>query len=197
MNIKIVVPTVLVLIIVGVVGIYMFSNMGTQAEDSEPSKTFIIIGYYWGFALYDENYNPIDRIELKVGEPVKIIFLNARSFSEEFYSKLEMKTVEEGLDSVPPSILEDKIMEAFESNLVDHGLQVTGLRLAIATNWRAFSGTADTLEEFFEIESEEAIQRHTAIITPDKPGVYDLLCYVVCGFGHTFMKLDNAIIVTE
>ncbi len=194
MDKKIVIALVAIIAVAAVGGALLFTN---QPGGEQATKTYIIIGYYWGFALYDGDFNPVDKIELKVGEPVKIIFLNARSFAPEFYEPLEQRTIEQGLGAVSGDALAQKIMEALETNQVDHGLQITGLKVAIATNYKAFSGTAKSLAEFFEKEPQDQIEKHSVVITPERAGVYDLVCYVVCGYGHSFMILENAVVVSE
>jgi len=43
----------------------------------------------------------------------------------------------------------------------------------------------------------DAINQHTVVFKADKTGVFDFVCYVVCGYGHSFMVLKGALQVYE
>ncbi len=191
-NTKLVIPIVAVIVVIGIVAAFLFPGMiGTGPQ--EEAKVFIVVAYHWGFALYDENYNPIDQIVVNKGDKVKIYFFNARSFSDEFHEKLEEKAIREGVGGLSGEELRAKIEEAIATGQVDHGLQVTAFKIFMSTNYKNFSGKANSLQEFFQIENKEAIEQQSVTFVADKPGTYDFICYIVCGYGHTFMVYQDAL----
>jgi len=189
-NTKLVIPIATVIVIIGI-SLLLFNPITNGVQQEE--KVFIVVGYYWGFALYDEEFNRIDQIVVNQGDKVKIYFFNARSFSEEFYSQLEEESITMGVGGLSGDDLREKIIEAVSIGQVDHGLQITEFRVFIPTNYRNFSGEAKSLSEFFEIEDEEAIEQQAITFVADKPGTYDFVCYIVCGYGHAYMIYEDAL----
>lgn len=188
-NTKVIIPLAVVIVIIGFTLLFLAPGMtGVQEE-----KVFIVVAYYWGFALYDEDFNKIDQIVVNQGDRVKIYFFNARSFSEEFYSQLEEESITMGVGGLSGDDLRGKIDEAVSVNQIDHGLQITEFKVFMSTNYRNFSGEAKSLSEFFEIEDEEAIEQQAITFVADKPGTYDFVCYIVCGYGHAYMIYQDAL----
>ncbi len=191
-NTKLVIPIVAVIVVIGIAVAFLFPGLiGTAPQEEE--KVFIVVAYHWGFALYDENYNPIDQIVVNKGDKVKLYFFNARSFAEEFYSVLEERELEKGIGGLTGEELKAKIEEAISTGQIDHGLQITAFKVFMSTNYKNFSGKAKTLSEFFQIEDKEAIEQQSVTFVADKPGTYDFICYIVCGYGHTFMVYQDAL----
>jgi len=198
MDQKVIAGVAVVILVAAIAGYFLISGpTGGPGEEAAGEETYIVIGYYWGFKIYDSNYNPVDKIMVKKGTTLKIIFLNARSFAEDFYGPLEEESKQKGVGGLDNGPLEQKIMEALENNQVDHGLQIIGYGVTVATNYKAFSGTAKNLQEFFQNEPQDAINQHTVVFKADKTGVFDFVCYVVCGYGHSFMVLKGALQVYE
>jgi len=191
LNMKIIVPIVVALVVIGAVAYFVLPNLGGGAKE----KVFIIVGYHWGFALYDSNYNEIDQIVVNKGDTVKVYFISARSLSEEFYSQLEQRAIQNGVGGISGDELRAKIDEAISSGLVDHGLQITEFSVFISTNTKNFSGKAKTLKEFFQIEDKNAIEQQSVTFKADKTGSFNIQCFVVCGYGHAYMIRENAIVV--
>ena len=189
LNMKVVIPVVVAIIVIGAVAFFLFPGMGGAPKE----KVFIIVAYHWGYALYDSNYNEIDQIVVNKGDTVKIYFISARSLSEEFYSQLEERAIQQGVGGLSGDDLRAKIEEAISAGQIDHGLQITAFNVFVATNTKNFSGKAKTLKEFFQTENKDAIEQQAVTFKADKTGTFDILCYVVCGYGHSFMVRQDAI----
>ena len=189
LNMKVVVPIVIAVVVVGAAAFVLFPGISGGPKE----KVFIIVGYHWGYALYDSNYNEIDQIVVKKGDTVKIYFISARSLSEEFYSKLEARAINNGVGGLSGDDLRAKIEEAISAGQIDHGLQITAFNVFVATNTKNFSGKAKSLEEFFKTENKQAIEDQAVVFKADKVGTFDIICYVVCGYGHSFMVRNDAI----
>jgi len=192
LNTKLLIPIAAVIVVLGIIAAFVLPGMmGTAPQEEE--KVFIVVAYHWGFALYDEDYNPIDQIVVNQGDKVKIYFFNARSFAPEFHTQLEEKELETGIGGLTGEELKAKIDEAISTGQIDHGLQITAFKVFMSTNYKNFSGKAKSISEFFQIEDKEAIEQQAVTFVADKPGTYDFVCYIVCGYGHTFMVYQDAL----
>jgi len=113
MDQKVIAGVAVVILVAAIAGYFLISGpTGGPGEEAAGEETYIVIGYYWGFKIYDSNYNPVDKIMVKKGTTLKIIFLNARSFAEDFYGPLEEESKQKGVGGLDNGPLEQKIMEA-------------------------------------------------------------------------------------
>ncbi len=193
LNTKVIIAGVSVVVVIAILAAVVLPNMTGGAGGGE--NVYYVVAHYWNFAIYDENFNRVDQIKVKLGDKVKLYFFNARAFAPEFYEPLEEETIQAGVGGLSGDDLRAKIEEAVKGGLIDHGLQITEFKVFMSTNVKNFSGKAKNLQEFLQIENKEAIEQQSIVFTADKAGTFNIVCYIVCGYGHSFMMLENAIVV--
>ena len=72
--------TAIAVILVGIItGLLLGSVLLSGAP---PTKTFNIVAYHWGYALYDEDWNEIEQIEVKRGTTVRLVAFPASLLSQ-------------------------------------------------------------------------------------------------------------------
>lgn len=173
--------TAIAVILVGIItGLLLGSVLLSGAP---PTKTFNIVNYHWGYALYDEDWNEIEQIEVKRGTTVRLVAFPAEVLSHEIGEQFEERVVDKGFGEYPPG--DPRIHELIEAvhddpALVNHGVFIGLLNVDLRPK-----GDASTLEE--AIDSIE--------FTTDAIGSFDIICPVACGVGHPYMVLDGALVV--
>ena len=173
--------TAIAVILVGIItGLLLGSALSSGAP---PTKTFNIVAYHWGYALYDEDWNEIEQIEVERGTTVRLIAIPAYALSHEIGEQFEERSVDKGFGEYPPG--DPRIPDLMEAAHEDpatasHGVFIGQLNVDLSPN-----GNASTLEE--AIDSIE--------FTTDAIGTFDISCSVVCGVGHPYMVLEGALVV--
>jgi hypothetical protein len=181
-----------------IIGIIVVSGFLYFNQQPKKPKTFYVVAYHWGYAIYDENLNEISKISVNKGDLVKIVLLPAEAFSHEFHESLVQRTIERGIGDLPPGSSEivEKLDEAEEKGLLNHGFSILGYDVDIVTDYTQFSGSAGSLDELLKVEKSSAIQRHTITFRADKPGSYDIICSKFCGYGHGWMIIPGGFTVS-
>lgn len=173
--------TAIVVILVGIItGLLIGSTLFSGAP---PTKTFNIVAYHWGFALYDEDWNEIEQIEVKRGTTVRLVAFPDHLFSHEMVEQLEERTMDQGFGEYPPGDPRiPELMEEAEDDpaTLNHGVSIGLLNIDLSPRNNAST-------------SEEAID--SVEFTTDAVGSFNILCSVVCGIGHPYMVLDGALVV--
>ncbi len=173
--------TAIAVILVGIItGLLLGSVLLSGAP---PTKTFNIVAYHWGYALYDGDWNEIEQIEVERGTTVRLVAFPAHAFSHELDEQFEERVVAKGFGEYPPG--DERIHDLMEAAhedpaLVDHGVFIGQLNVDLSPN-----GNASTFEE--AIDSIE--------FTTDAIGTFDISCSVFCGVGHPSMVLEGAFVV--
>jgi hypothetical protein len=173
--------TAIAVILVGIItGLLLGSVLLSGAP---PTKTFNIVAYHWGYALYDQDWNEIKQIEVKRGTTVRLVAFPAHLFSHEMVEEFDRRIMDKGFGEYPPGDprIAD-LMEAAEEDpaTLNHGVFIGPLNVDLRPK-----SNADTFEE--AIDSVE--------FTADAIGSFDISCSVVCGVGHPYMVLEGALIV--
>ena len=173
--------TAIAVIIVGIVTGFLLSNALTSG--APPTKTFNIVPYHWGYALYDEDWNEIEQIEVERGVTVRLVAIPAYVLSHEMQEEFHERVLEKGFGEYPPGDMRiHELMEAAheDPDTASHGVFIAQLNVDLSPN-----GNAATLEE--AIDSVEFVT--------DAIGTFDIVCSVFCGAGHPSMVLEGAFVV--
>ena len=175
------------------VGIIMGLLLGSVLlSGAPPTKTFNIVTYHWGYALYDEDWNEIEQIEVERGTTVRLIAIPASLLSPELEEEMYQRVIDKGLSASRG----DKVVEEYppgdpriaglikaardDPDTANHGVFIGQLNVDLSPN-----GNALTLEE--AVDSIE--------FTTDAIGTFDISCSVECGIGHELLVLENAFVV--
>ncbi len=173
--------TAIAVILVGIItGLLLGSVLASGAP---PTKTFNIVPYNWGYALYDEDWNEIEQIVVERGTTVRMVAFPQSLLSDEKGEQFEQRTIDKGFGEYQPG--DPRIAGLIEAACGDltcasHGVFIGQLNIDLRPK-----ENATTLEE--AIDSIE--------FTTDAIGSFDILCSVSCGEGHPYMVLDGAFVV--
>ncbi len=173
--------TAIAVILVGIITGFILGSVLTSG--APPTKTFNIVAYHWGYALYDEDWNEIEQIEVKRGTTVRLVAIPAYALSHEIQEGFHERVLEKGFGDYPPGDprIHDLMEAAHEDpELSSHGVFIAQLNVDLSPD-----GKASTLEE--AIDSVE--------FTTDAIGTFDISCSVFCGVGHESMILEGAFVV--
>ena len=162
--------TAIAVILVGVItGLLLGSAL---ASGTPPTKTFNIVPYHWEYALFDEDWNEIEQMEVKRGTTVRLVAFPQSALPDEIRAQLWKRVADKSLEEI-----EAAYNEPTETN---HGVFIGQLNVDLRP-----IENASTLEE--AIDSVEFMT--------DAIGSYDMLCSVACGVGHPEMRLNDALVV--
>ena len=173
--------TAIAVIVVGIVTGFLLSN--ALMSGAPPTKTFNIVTYHWSYALYDEDWNEIEQMEVARGTTVRLVAFPQSALSDEMREQLWQRTVDKGFGEYPAgdrrigAVIEAAYNDPTE---VNHGVIISQLNVDLRPK-----ENASTLEE--AIDSTE--------FTTDAIGSFDIMCSVSCGAGHAFMRLEKALVV--
>ncbi len=173
--------TAIAVILVGIItGLLLGSVLLSGAP---PTKTFNIVNYHWGYALYDEDWNEIEQITVKQGTTVRLVAFPVSVLSDEIREQLWQRVANKGFGDYPPGDprIPDLVRAGFENpSYASHGVLILPLNVDLRPKEHT-----STLEE--AIDSVE--------FTTDAIGSFDIVCSVFCGIGHGAMRLDGAFVV--
>jgi hypothetical protein len=180
------IATGIIMLIVGLVVGYGVSTM-VVAPPAAEAKVFYVLPGEWSFALFDEAFNPIDRIEVRKGDRVTLIILPEPFMPDEIHEELEYDFIEwaigEGL------IASEEDFEEYEEEAeAELGKEVFGLEYL--PHGVAIRGYEDRVNVLLE-DGEPVIVTFIA----DREGSFDIYCNLYCGWGHQYMKLSGAFVV--
>lgn len=185
--------TAIAVILVGVItGLLLGTTMSGGAP---PTKTFNVIAYHWGYAIFDENWNEIEQMEVKLGTTVRLIAYPVNLFSQELQDELYQRVVDKGLSislvkdgpeiKLPPGDpgIAKIVREAhMNPDTLNHGVAIEEFDVDL-------SPKADKSTWGEGIDSIE--------FTPDALGTFKMSCSIECGPGHAFFALMNALVVVQ
>ncbi len=181
--------TALAVILVGM-DIGLLLGGGPQSA-TLPTETFYVVPYHWGFTLYDKDWNEIERMEVEQGTRVRLVAVPAVLFEREIEDEFRQKVVDRGLvtskgevvTEYPPGDpgIADIIDTARnDPSKISHGPSIIEFDITLRPK-----GDASALDQ--AIDSAE--------FTAEAIGSFDLVCSIVCGPGHTRMRLQGALVV--
>jgi hypothetical protein len=162
---------------------------GTEGDAPDAgSVTAYVVGYHWGWALFDEDGNELDVLAVPIGTEVELIAVNDHashaidqlpdavaasirsiSFHERAHHDVEMGRVPDPVATEGVS-LSDALSAAHDGHdhmgpTPDHGLLVAGIGA----------------EAFLDAHGDEP-QR--LVFTVEREGVHEFRCTEECGVGH-------------
>jgi hypothetical protein len=176
------------------IGGYWYISQGTSSGEK---RVFYVVAYHWGFVFYDENFNEIPKIEVNKGDTVTIYLFPGVAFAEEAHEEFEHRTLERGVGDLPPGSeeLHEKMEEALDQGYFDHGLGIDGYDVNIETNYQAFKGSAESIEDILQTEGQDVLKAHSITFRADKAGYFTIVCTVYCGYGHSSMEIQGGFVV--
>ncbi len=173
--------TAIAVILVGIItGLLLGSAF---ASGTPPTKTFNIVPYHWGYALYDEDWNAIEQMEVARGTTVRLVAFPVSVLSDEIREQFKQRVIANGFGDYPPGDpgIADLIEAAYtDPAAVNHGVFIGQLNVDLRPQVNA-----STLEE--AIDSYQ--------FTTDAIGSFNILCSVSCGTGHPHMVLNEALVI--
>ena len=161
--------TAIAVILVGIITGMFLGN--ATASGAPPTKTFNIVPYHWGFALYDGDWNEIEQMEVERGTTVRLVAFPQSALPSNIREQLWQRVADNA------GSIETAYADPVTAN---HGVFIGQLNVDLRPK-----GNASTLED--AIDSIE--------FATDAIGSFDILCSVVCGVGHPSMRLDGALVV--
>ncbi len=169
------------------VGIITGLLLGTAfLSGAPPTKTFHVIAYHWGYAIFDEDWNEIEQMVVKRGTTVRLITYPITLFSQELQEELYQRVVDRGLKTslgdeevveYPPG--DARITDIIEAARTDPDTANHGVFIA------EFNVDLSPKEETIDIIE----------FTPDALGIFEMSCSIECGPGHEYFALEEALIV--
>jgi hypothetical protein len=157
-------------------------------------KVFYIVVYHWGFALYDQNFNEINRIQVSRGDRVTLHVIPAEALTEEAHGVFEERTVKRGIGNLPPNDpkIMDEIEEAEKAGLMNHSVTIIELGVNVSTDISKVTTKAHSVKEALQMGNPGGGK---VTFTADKVGSFNIMCMVPCGFGHAWMMLERGFVV--
>ena len=182
---------VIVLLSASAAGLVYYTT--TAGEDSEVTskelgnaKKFYIVPTSWTFAIYNENFNRVDKIEVSKGDIVVLVVLPEPFVPKELHEEIEDEYIEKAASTGIMSKEEfEELHEKAETTLgrefygvkyLPHGVAIKGY------------------EEIVNIDLSGGYPV-AVVFKADKVGAFDIYCSIFCGFGHSQMVLESAFIV--
>jgi hypothetical protein len=168
-------------------------------EATEPGRVSVyVVGYHWGWAIFDEDGDELDVLEVPVGTEVELIAVNdhashaigqlpapvAEAISSISWSERAQQNVEQGRIPDPQQeigmTLDDALLAAHDGHdhmaaAPDHGLLVTGIGA----------------EAFLDSHADEP-QR--LVFTVEHEGTHEFRCTEDCGVGHEAQRWEMLIV---
>ena len=173
--------TAIAVILVGIITGLLLGSVLTSG--APPTKTFNIVTYHWGYALYDKDWNEIEQIEVKRGTTVRLVAFPASVLTDEMREQFKQRTIDNGFGEYQPG--DSRIAGLVEASYIDpaavnHGVLISQLNVDLRPkdDVSSLKTAVDSIE-----------------FTTDAIGAFDILCSVFCGGGHPFMVLEKAFVV--
>ncbi len=170
-------------LVVGVaMGLIAGGLLPTGPSEGAELKTFIVIPFHWGFAVFDSERNRLDTIEVNQGDIVQLVVMPASALSHGLHEQFEEIMIESGIgDLAPGNETTQALAEAEAMGLMTHTLSIPeyGVRVEVTGN------TNDPAE------AHQVVQ-----FVADKKGSFDFLCQIFCGAGHPWMTLSGGLVVS-
>jgi hypothetical protein len=168
-------------------------------EAVEPGRvTAYVVAYHWGWAIFDEDGDELDVLEVPVGTEIELIAVNdhasqaidqlpapvAEAIAAISWSERTQQNVEQGRIPDPQQevgmTLSDALMAAHDGHdhmapAPDHGLLVTGIGA----------------EAFLDSHADEP-QR--LVFTVEREGTHEFRCTEDCGVGHEAQRWEMLVV---
>lgn len=172
-------------LVLGAGAVYLLP--GTVDGVGGEARIYYIVPVEWTFGLYDENWKPIERIEVNKGERVILVVVPRSFLPPELYESLEERFVEEAVaqgllageedfEKYEEEASKQLGKDVYGAEYIPHGVAIEGYENVVNLS----------LEEGEIVVVE---------LVADKPGSYDIYCSLFCGWGHGFMRLQDAFVV--
>ena len=171
-------------LVVGVaMGLIAGGLLGTLTGPGEGAelKTFVVVPFHWGFAVFDSERNRLDTIEVNQGDIVQLVVMPASAMSHGLHEQFEEIMIASGIgDLGPGNETAQALAEAEAMGLMAHTASIPeyGVRVEVTGN------TNDPAE------AHQVVQ-----FVADKKGTFDILCQRFCGAGHPWMTLSGGLVV--
>ncbi|MFQ5919843.1 MAG: hypothetical protein ACE5I4_07355 [Thermoplasmata archaeon] len=145
-------------------------------------RTYQVVAYHWGFAIFDENGNEVPRIEVAEGTEVTLSVISAASLDHEAHHEYMERTIEAWADN--PAFggktameLHELMEEAEAAGLNDHVVTIPAFGVSATTDHESPTPVVVTF-------------------VADERGTFDIVCAGLCGWGHLFMSLPGGVVVS-
>jgi len=185
------VALLVVLAIIGsAVGVAYYTTLAGENDSASyhlgSAKKFYIVPTSWTFAIYDENFNRLDKIEVSKGDIVVLVMLPEPFVPKELHEEIEHEYMEEATSAGTMSKEEfESLHEEAEETL---GRELYGIK---------FLPHGVAIEGYEDRVNVDLSSGYPAVVVfkADKTGEFDIYCSIFCGFGHSQMVLESGLIV--
>lgn len=165
-----------------VVGLLVGAGVMAVMSSPAPQRTFTVVAYHWGFAIYDEDGVEVPKIEVAQGTHVTLIVLGGLQLDHEIHHMFEERMVEAWADNpafggLNHTELHEASEEAHDLGLKEHSVQISGYNINVQTD-------------------HESANPQIVTFVANTAGTFDIQCMVFCGFGHQYMTLTGGFVVT-
>lgn len=180
------------------------SEEGADAGDdlAEPEEvTAYVVGYHWGWALFDEDGTELEQLEVPVGSEVELVAVNDHaSHAIEQLPGPVVGSIEsmdwheravEDLEQGQPEGLEDELDQAGMSLSEAITVAHDGSAEADPTPDHELMVTGLGVDTFLEAHAD-APER--LVFTADEEGTYEFRCLAECGVGHEAQRLEMLVV---
>ncbi|MDW8360190.1 MAG: hypothetical protein RMK31_06365 [Candidatus Caldarchaeum sp.] len=169
-----------------------------------PLKTFYVVAYFWGYVFYDETFNEIPYMVVNRGDEVVINLIPASviirdpglSARERTYVEYENRTHRSGVGELPPRDprITVELVKAHEDGYSDHGFFIEGYNKGTYTCSKC-GGGHQVRNSLQQVLQEASAAMGVVRLVADKPGSYTVYCIIYCGYGHPYLRVENAFVV--
>ncbi|MFB6164727.1 MAG: hypothetical protein ABEJ31_06165 [Haloarculaceae archaeon] len=186
---------------VGSVGLAGCLSSGFGRRNATPDRTVYVGAYHWGFVLLDADGTERERLTFAPGTEIKLVAFSTRAEraiaelpravrqSLPDHETLEVRNAER-LPAPPDGTMHDALEEA-DRRYPDHSVAVmpSGYNHA-----RGGMGGGMMLHPM--ALPHDAPRPSVAGLRATDRGDYSLSCLTYCGYGHPYMDLDGAFVVS-
>lgn len=173
--------TILIVVVVSFLwglttGIYLVPS--PPPKEIVTIRVFHVVIYHWGFVFYDWNDTEVDRIMVNKNDYVALFVTASTSLRDETRSKLEERTIQQGIGELPPGDprIREKIDEAAAEGLTDFALAISEHEFVINAPKNSTHASYYRFPAF-------------------RPGEYDILNVVPDGYGYDYHIREGAFVV--
>ena len=171
-------------LVLGAGAVYLLAGSGGGGAAVGEVRVYYVVPVEWTFGLYDENWRPVERIEVSKGDRVLLVIVPRTFVPPEIYEELEERFIEEA--KAQGLLAGEEDFKRYEEDAVKQlGKEAYGLEYI--PHGVAIEGYEDRVNVVLT-EGNIVVVEFTA----DKPGSFDIYCSNFCGWGHGFMRLQDA-----
>jgi hypothetical protein len=179
---------VVVALAVSAAGIAYYADTPSESYHGGQTRKFYIIPTSWTFAIYDEDFNRVDRIKVSKGDLVILVVLPEPFVPKELHEEIEHEYLEEVTRT--GSMTEEEFEKLHEEAEERIGRELYGVKFL--PHGLAIEG----YEGQVNIDLSSGYPA-VAVFRADKAGEFDIYCSVFCGFGHAQMVVESGLVVEE